>query len=398
MATSDQNPNCCSVEESIYRIHLGSRSHHHTCANRSFSPLQFQRPHPSSLAPSATRPAVSHSDFPQILLRQANETGSCKANTGGQEAIRQHSKAEAVVASLGPKPCTGGKHYDKPKFANADPSGCRYDNSLGLLTKKFISLIQEAKDGALDLNKTMDVLAVQKRRIYDITNVLEGIGLIEKTAKNHIRWKGLEMLAQKELDDQVTFLKSEVDNLYAQECRLDERIREKQELLRTLQYDEKYQKYLFLTEEDIQSLPCFKNQTLIAIQAPRASSVEVPDPEEEFSFPHKQCRLIVRSSRGPIGLYLLSKNGGQEDDIAVKQAKAIDSRASTNSRHRVDNTNSSSDPQNSQEMLSDTQNFVGSKASGIQKIVPSDFNIDADYWFRSDHDESATGLWGMQHP
>lgn len=30
---------------------------------------------------------------------------------------------------------------------------------------------------------------VQKRRIYDITNVLEGIGLIEKTAKNHIRWK-----------------------------------------------------------------------------------------------------------------------------------------------------------------------------------------------------------------
>lgn len=33
------------------------------------------------------------------------------------------------------------------------------------------------------------VVQVQKRRIYDITNVLEGIGLIEKTAKNHIRWK-----------------------------------------------------------------------------------------------------------------------------------------------------------------------------------------------------------------
>jgi hypothetical protein len=31
---------------------------------------------------------------------------------------------------------------------------------------------------------------VQKRRIYDITNVLEGIGLIEKRSKNNIQWKG----------------------------------------------------------------------------------------------------------------------------------------------------------------------------------------------------------------
>ena len=31
---------------------------------------------------------------------------------------------------------------------------------------------------------------VQKRRIYDITNVLEGIGLIEKKSKNNIQWRG----------------------------------------------------------------------------------------------------------------------------------------------------------------------------------------------------------------
>ena len=33
-------------------------------------------------------------------------------------------------------------------------------------------------------------LKVQKRRIYDITNVLEGIGLICKERKNNIRWNG----------------------------------------------------------------------------------------------------------------------------------------------------------------------------------------------------------------
>ncbi len=31
---------------------------------------------------------------------------------------------------------------------------------------------------------------MQKRRIYDITNVLEGIGLIEKKSKNNIQWRG----------------------------------------------------------------------------------------------------------------------------------------------------------------------------------------------------------------
>lgn len=41
----------------------------------------------------------------------------------------------------------------------------------------------------LDLNKAAETLEVQKRRIYDITNVLEGIDLIEKPLKNRILWK-----------------------------------------------------------------------------------------------------------------------------------------------------------------------------------------------------------------
>lgn len=40
------------------------------------------------------------------------------------------------------------------------------------------------------LFKATAMLAVkQKRRIYDITNVLEGIGLIEKKTKNQVRWR-----------------------------------------------------------------------------------------------------------------------------------------------------------------------------------------------------------------
>ncbi|MBA0821664.1 hypothetical protein Goarm_018507 [Gossypium armourianum] len=76
----------------------------------------------------------------------------------------------------------------------------------GLLTKKFINLIKQAEDGILDLNKAADTLEVQKRRIYDITNVLEGIGLIEKKLKNRIQWKGLDVSRPGEVDDNVATL------------------------------------------------------------------------------------------------------------------------------------------------------------------------------------------------
>jgi transcription factor E2F3 len=49
-------------------------------------------------------------------------------------------------------------------------------------------MVQSEPDGILDLNVAARDLNVQKRRVYDITNVLEGIGLIEKNSKNHIKW------------------------------------------------------------------------------------------------------------------------------------------------------------------------------------------------------------------
>lgn len=39
--------------------------------------------------------------------------------------------------------------------------GCRYDSSLGQLTKKFIALINKASDGILDLNHAAEMLQVR---------------------------------------------------------------------------------------------------------------------------------------------------------------------------------------------------------------------------------------------
>ena len=64
----------------------------------------------------------------------------------------------------------------------------RYETSLNLTTKLFLELLSQSPDGVVDLNWAAEVLKVQKRRIYDITNVLEGIQLITKKSKNNIQW------------------------------------------------------------------------------------------------------------------------------------------------------------------------------------------------------------------
>ncbi|KAK4429366.1 Transcription factor E2FC [Sesamum alatum] len=336
------------------------------------------------------------------LSVHSNELGSVARKISGEASI-QVPKQEEAVNSFSPAPVSsymGARRSTKTKSAkhaknvvqeaklepvdNFSLTGCcRYDSSLGLLTKKFIKLIQEAKDATLDLNRTADVLEVQKRRIYDITNVLEGIGLIEKTTKNHIRWKGFGSCGPKQLDGEVARLKAEVEHLCAEDCRLDDRIRNKLESIRELISNQNSQKNLFLTEEDIMSLPRLKNQTVIAIQAPRASFIEVPDPDEDIGFYQKQYRLIVRSTTGPIGVYLLSKDVRKSKDLSVKRAKLSDPSTWTSSR-RVDNEDLSSSP-------CDTP--TSSKASGFQKIVPLDGGIDDDYWLRSDHEISASDLW-----
>jgi hypothetical protein len=54
---------------------------------------------------------------------------------------------------------------------------------LGLLTKKFVDLLEATTDGIIDLNVASVQLNVQKRRIYDVVNVLEGIGILEKVSE-----------------------------------------------------------------------------------------------------------------------------------------------------------------------------------------------------------------------
>ncbi|KAI7986383.1 Transcription factor E2FB, partial [Camellia lanceoleosa] len=78
-----------------------------------------------------------------------------------------------------------------------------------IILEQFINLIKHAEDSILDLNKAADTLQVQKRHKYDITNVLEGIGLIEKKLKNRIQWKGVDVSRQGETDENAVTIQEQ---------------------------------------------------------------------------------------------------------------------------------------------------------------------------------------------
>uniref|UniRef100_A0A0A0KGX3 E2F/DP family winged-helix DNA-binding domain-containing protein n=2 Tax=Cucumis sativus TaxID=3659 RepID=A0A0A0KGX3_CUCSA len=288
-----------------------------------------------------------------------------------------------------------------PSTNNLTPAGpCRYDSSLGLLTKKFINLIKQAEDGILDLNKAADTLEVQKRRIYDITNVLEGIGLIEKKLKNRIQWKGLDVSRSGDVDDNYADLQAEVENLTMEERGLDEQIREMQERLRDLSEDENNQRWLFVTEEDIKGLPCFQNETLIAIKAPHGTTLEVPDPDEAVDYPQRRYRIVLRSTMGPIDVYLVSQFEAKFEEINA--AEVPPSLPSSSGLNEAPTTTLVTEDTRGKEIetreqdvhrmcsdLNASQDFVG----GIMKIVPSVVDSDADYWLLSDADVSITDMW-----
>ena len=64
------------------------------------------------------------------------------------------------------------------------------DVSLTKLAQRFIGYMKSKPDLTVDLNDAALALSTPKRRIYDITNVLEGTGFLCKVSKSVVRWKG----------------------------------------------------------------------------------------------------------------------------------------------------------------------------------------------------------------
>jgi sulfite reductase alpha subunit-like flavoprotein len=66
------------------------------------------------------------------------------------------------------------KKLNQKTYLNKKQKKQRQENSLDELTRSFINYVKETKNVKININEIVKKLKVKKRRIYDITNVLEG--------------------------------------------------------------------------------------------------------------------------------------------------------------------------------------------------------------------------------
>ncbi|KAJ7970908.1 E2F transcription factor-like E2FE [Quillaja saponaria] len=84
------------------------------------------------------------------------------------------------------------------------PIYSRKEKSLGVLCSNFLKLYNREGVGTIGLDDAASRLGVERRRMYDVVNILESVGIIARKAKNQYSWKGFKEIprALKELKEE----------------------------------------------------------------------------------------------------------------------------------------------------------------------------------------------------
>ncbi|KAM6915086.1 transcription factor E2F6 [Xenentodon cancila] len=163
-------------------------------------------------------------------------------------------------------------------------------------------LLLKSPKGLVDLKHAATSLHTRRRRVYDITNVLEGIKLIEWHSVNTFKWIGnlpvSSFVRQKDIQ-------GEMENLKLVEDTLDSLIKSCAQQLFHMTDDLQNSAYPFtsdqsrgtlayVTHEDISRVTSFQDQTVITVKAPEETKLEIPAPKED------SIQVHLKACKGPI--------------------------------------------------------------------------------------------------
>jgi hypothetical protein len=151
--------------------------------------------------------------------------------------------------------------------------------SLAILTKDFISLVIAAGGAEIELALLEQRLSASKRRLYDVANVLAGVGLIERCGKSRVKWLGhVSVMGSYDLHQVLLDRDQELDTLTATtDAYLDD-------LLKSPAFHE----HAWFSVEDISRLDPDVSMNLFAIKGPPSMTIEVIDSDDQSH--HMICK------------------------------------------------------------------------------------------------------------
>ena len=161
------------------------------------------------------------------------------------------------------------------------------ENSLGKLTKDFINYIKTEGRKSININDLVNKLGVKKRRIYDITNVLQGIEYLQKSGKNEIIWtktitnkskaKKKPSLIKKNNNNKQKLNREELEK---EKKELDDDIEKFKAEFNSIAKKGEFEEYGYITLDDIKKLSINKKVDLVVIKATKGTVMNVIDKKD----------------------------------------------------------------------------------------------------------------------
>ncbi|CAD5231319.1 unnamed protein product [Bursaphelenchus okinawaensis] len=264
-------------------------------------------------SPQSSEKKVVHTYYPADYIKPDPDYASVPLNSKERLVFKVPAKKRTYKdANLLP----GGSNPKIPKEEEAetevtDPN-VRQDSSLLRLTRKFLDLKPSSEPSVLNLNEAAEKLGVQKRRLYDITNVLEGIELIEKMGKNSVRFKSqADTSHAQDLHD----LRDEINELQREEDYVDTLMRSVLNAMTLTREDPTEIPYQYVTYEDLHALGDLSERMLVAVKSPAGSRCVLQVSEDDKSGSNKRHVFVRSESNDPIQVFVCPTDSNGDDSF-----------------------------------------------------------------------------------
>lgn len=214
------------------------------------------------------------------------------------EAAKGASARSAAAAASAASASADGDNDNDDDDDDGDAKGgskSRGEKSLGKITQKVVELLKSSPDGVVDLNQASIELDVAKRRMYDITAVLEGIGVIDKRGVNSIQWRGSDSDAQSRTQE----LQAEYAGYEREERELDEQLARMQRTVEGLLAPQNPDnRHVFISPADLMDVRAYRDSGLLALKAPAGALLNMMEPTVEALNAAAAARAALANGNG----------------------------------------------------------------------------------------------------
>jgi transcription factor E2F3 len=152
--------------------------------------------------------------------------------------------------------------------------------TLVALTQSFLKILTDANGSEVELTSVEAALKTTKRRLYDVINVLSGVGLVERTGKSRVR-----LLSTFLVEPKVTTAHHE------RERELDELIRRVDHELLDMSNSELFKECAWIDRADADRCEPDYSVSLYSIRGPPSMSIIIKDTDPDSNDRIISCQV-----------------------------------------------------------------------------------------------------------